>query len=83
MCLGLLKGRWRILKKALNMKSIKHTSRGIESFLYLHNLCIDMDYDNSIEISQYDQNDGEIEMLDYTKIAIHKRNAIANLLSST
>ena len=52
---GLLKGRWRILKRPLNMKSPESIGRTIVACMVLHNLVIDAN--DSYEIQERDRID--------------------------
>jgi hypothetical protein len=52
---GLLKGRWRILKRPLNMKSTESIGRTIVACMVLHNLVIDVN--DSYEIQERDRID--------------------------
>ena len=52
---GLLKGRWRILKRALNMKKPETAAQTIVACLILHNLT--MDFGDRVALSQTDCTD--------------------------
>jgi hypothetical protein len=81
---GLLKNRWRILKTALNMKTIRRTTMIIEACILLHNMCIDFNdttvipgsESNEADNCDYSSND-DIAKLD----ALHKRESLCRIVT--
>jgi DDE superfamily endonuclease len=80
---GILKNRWRILSRTLDMKTIRTTTKVIESCLVLHNLCIELD--DKIDIAPYIMEEDEVddEIMDEVakSDAIIKRDCLCRLVA--